>query len=114
MGGELDLTRLTKLEQVLGTAAAEIAANLAGEITSELERIEAGLRQGDLSSVAQAAHSARNSVLMFDAQALLDDLAELETAARSEDSDAAGTGAARVRESWPPVRDALARAANHA
>ncbi len=111
VGGELDLTRLTKLEQVLGTGAAEIAANLAGEIARELERMESGLRDGDMRSVAQAAHAARNSVLMFDARQLLDDLATVETAARDDDDGAVATGAARVRESWPPVREALAHAA---
>jgi len=112
VGAELDLTRLAELERVLGTGSAEIAANLAGEISNELDRIESGLEGGDMRTVAQAAHAARNSVLIFDAHKLLNDLGTVETAARADDGPGVAHGAALVRESWPPVRDALARAAD--
>jgi hypothetical protein len=62
--------------------------------------------------VAAAAHAARNSALMIDAQPVLQVLKQLETCARSADSDGAMAARARLRRAWPRLRRQLEQAAD--
>lgn len=104
---ELDLKRLTELQQLLGTELPEIVATLLGELTSALSRIDAGLGAGDLDAVALAAHAARNSALMIDARQILGYLEALEVSARHGEPGAASAANDRLRASWPALRTRL-------
>ncbi len=109
MGAELDLTRLTELQRLLGTSLPELIVELVSEITDAIAGIESGFAANDLQAVARAAHAARNSVLMLDAQPMLEALAEIESGARASDADAAGRGVSRLHSTWPALRERLAR-----
>jgi hypothetical protein len=100
---ELDLKRLTELQQLLGTELPEIVATLLDELTSALSRIDAG----DLDAVALAAHAARNSALMIDARQILGYLEALEVSARHGEPGAASAANDRLRASWPALRTCL-------
>jgi hypothetical protein len=104
---ELDLHRLAELQELLGTELPEIVATLVGELTRAISGIEAGLEAGDLGAVALAAHAARNSALMIDAQPVLGYLEELETSAREGEAAAASGANERLRASWPALRERL-------
>ena len=111
MDAELDLNRLAELQQLLGKRVPEIVATLIEEISAALDAIATALHAGDLDAAALAAHAARNSALMIDAQPLLGPLAELETGARHRDPASARTAHTQVTASWPRLRDHLERAA---
>ncbi len=108
---ELDLKRLAELQELLGTELPDIVATLVEELTTAFEAIDAGLAGDDLGATAMAAHAARNSALMIDAQPLLAHLAELESAARAHDM--AGTIAAHgpLCVAWTQLRQRLELAA---
>jgi HPt (histidine-containing phosphotransfer) domain-containing protein len=108
---ELDLTRLTELQQLLGAGLPEIVATLVRELTTAIDAVGAGLDEGDLSAAALAAHAARNSALMIDAQPLLARLHELESSARGDDLNGARAGYERLRDDWPALRTRLELAA---
>jgi HPt (histidine-containing phosphotransfer) domain-containing protein len=108
---ELDVSRLSELEELLGTKRAAIARTLVTELSNAVVRIDAGLESGDLSEVAAAAHAARNSALMIDAQPLLRVLRQLETCARGDEPEGAGAAQARLRRVWPRLRSELELAA---
>ncbi|MGZ4192246.1 MAG: Hpt domain-containing protein [Solirubrobacteraceae bacterium] len=108
---ELDLSRLSELEQLLGTERAAIVRTLVTELTTAVTRIDAGLEAGDLIEVAAAAHAARNSALMIDAQPLLRVLKQLETCARNDEPEGAGAARARLSRAWPRLRSKLELAA---
>lgn len=112
-GGEsaLDLSRLTELEQSLGTELEAIAQTLVTELSSALTRIAAGLEDGHLDEVAAAAHAARNSALMIDARPMLRELSQVETCARRNEPEAASDAEVRLRALWPRVQRELERAA---
>jgi HPt (histidine-containing phosphotransfer) domain-containing protein len=107
----LDVSRLTELEQLLGTDRETIVGTLVTELTTALARIDEGLDANDLEAVAAAAHAARNSALMIDAQPVLRVLKQLETFARNDEVDAAGAAGARLHSAWPPLRRGLELAA---
>ena len=100
MHSELDLRRLTELQELLGT-----------ELPAIVETLVAGLAQRDLGAVALAAHSARNSALIIDSQPLLSPLSQLESCARRSDLPTALSCHERLVEVWPPLRVQLERVA---
>jgi len=108
---ELDVSRLAELETLLGTELAAIVGTLLTELTSAVEGIERGLETGDLAQVASAAHAARNSALMIDAQPLLRVLSRLESCARNGEREGATAAAGRLRSVWPRLRLRLEQAA---
>jgi HPt (histidine-containing phosphotransfer) domain-containing protein len=108
---ELDIGRLSELEELLGAERSVIARTLVTELTAAVRQIDAGLERRDLDEVAAAAHAARNSALMIDAQPLLRVLRQLETCARGEDATGAGEARAGVARVWPRLRRELEAAA---
>ena len=111
MDAELDVSRLSELEELLGTDRAEIVRTLTAELTTAVGRIDSGLQSGDLAEVAAAAHAARNSALMIDAQPLLRVLRQLETCARHDEPEGASEAQARLGGVWSRLRGQLELAA---
>jgi hypothetical protein len=111
VSGELDLRRLAELQQLLDQTVPEIVATLVRELEGALDAIGPALRDGDLAAAALAAHAARNSALMIDAQPLLAELEALESSARHGDADGAAQAREQLTHSWPSLRAALDRAA---
>jgi hypothetical protein len=109
---DLDVTRIVELEHLLGTDRETIVGTLVTELTTALARIDEGLDACDLAEVAAAAHAARNSALMIDAQPVLRVLKQLETFARNDQADAAIAARARLRRAWPRLRRGLELAAD--
>ena len=107
METELDLTKIIELEQLLGTGVPEIIDRLVREIDEALGGIEAGLADGDLAAVADAAHAARNSALMLGAQPLLPALGEIESGARLGDERATRAALQRLKSAWPELKRRL-------
>ena len=111
---QLDVSRLTELEGLLGADREAIVGTLMAELTAEMARIDQGLGCGNLLEVAAAAHSARNSALMIDAQPALRVLKQLESCARGGEADGASAAGTRLRRVWPRLRRELERAADRA
>ena len=111
MEAELDLNRLTELQELLGSDVSEIVATLVREITAAMEAIEAGVEQGDFAATALAAHAARNSALMLDARPMLDALREIEAGARNQDLAETHVGLEHLEAVWPALRSRLSAAA---
>ena len=101
------MTRLAELEELLGRGVSEIAATLITELPKAMAGIEAGLADGDLAGAALAAHAARNSALMLNAQPMLKALGEIEAAARVRDEALARDVLTRVRTTWAALRARL-------
>jgi len=98
--GELDLTRLAKLQPLLGSRLPEIVTGLVRELGVAIDELGRAVTAGDLDAAARAAHAARNSALMLDARPLLNALRELENAARAGRSDTVTTSLVGLREGW--------------
>jgi hypothetical protein len=111
VNSDLDLGRLAELQDLLGTQLSEIVATLLNELSRAMRDIDAALAGRDLNAAALAAHAARNSALMIDAQPLLANLGELEACARREDLTSALAAQQCVTEAWPPLRRSLQLAA---
>ena len=111
---QLDVDRLTELEGLLGADREAIVGTLMTELAAQMIRIDVGLQTADLVEVATAAHSARNSALMIDAQPALIVLRRLESCARDGDADGAGAACVRLRQVWPLLRRELQQAAGGA
>jgi HPt (histidine-containing phosphotransfer) domain-containing protein len=109
---QLDVRRITELQLLLGTDRQAIVETLMTELTTAVARIDEGLESGDLDEVAAAAHAARNSALMIDAQPVLRVLKQLETCARSREPEGAAAASASLRRVWPRLRRQLKRAAD--
>lgn len=107
MRTQLDVSRLTELQQVLGSAQPEIVTILVTETESAIFEIESGIADGDLGSAGHAAHAARNVALMLDAQPMLEALAEIESSARGGDRGQATTTLQRLRLAWPELKRQL-------
>jgi HPt (histidine-containing phosphotransfer) domain-containing protein len=107
VGGQLDLTRLTELQRVLGADLPELIAGLVSEIDAAISNLASAVADGDLPSAAHAAHAARNSALMLDAQPLLHALGEIESGARTGDRGAARGGLERLQSAWPELKRLL-------
>jgi HPt (histidine-containing phosphotransfer) domain-containing protein len=111
---ELDLERVAKLEDILGSDLSEILVLLVAGMAQQIERAEAALDDGRLADVTQAAHRCRNDALMVGAQPLLAALSELEDASRIERLEDAHVAMQRLREVWPETRRELQRAVHSA
>ncbi len=107
MAADLDLSRLTELQRVLGSSVPVIIGRLVTEIDGSLAQVEQAIADGDLVAAAHGAHAARNSALMLDARPMLDALGEIESSARAADHSRAVTGLERLRSVWPECRRAL-------
>jgi hypothetical protein len=107
VNSDLDLARLGELQDLLGTQLSEIVATLLDELGRALGDIDAALATRDLNAVALAAHAARNSALMINAQPLLARLGELEACARRQELTSALAAQQYVTEAWPPLRRSL-------
>jgi hypothetical protein len=107
----LDVSRLTELEKLLGTDRETIVGTLMTELTTAVARIDDGLDAHDLEEVAAAAHAARNSALMIDAQPMLRVLRQIEMCARDNQPEGAAAACARLRRVWPRLRRQLQLAA---
>jgi HPt (histidine-containing phosphotransfer) domain-containing protein len=107
MDRELDVQLLSELETLLGAERSAIVRTLLTELSAAVGRIDAGLERGDLAEVASAAHSARNSALMINAQPVLRVLGQLESCARGEDRPGAGEAHADLAQAWPRLRREL-------
>ncbi len=111
MESELDVTRLSELQDLLGTGVPAIARTLVTELTTAVARIDEGLESGDLAVVAAAAHAGRNSALMIDAQPVLRVLKQLEYCARNDEPEGVTAARASLRRVWPRLRRKLESAA---
>jgi len=109
---QLDVTRLSELQELLGTGVPAIVRTLVTEMSAAVARIDEGLEAGDLAEVAAAAHAGRNSALMIDAQPVLRILKQIEACARSDEPEGAIAARARLRRAWPRLRRQLERAAD--
>jgi hypothetical protein len=109
---ELDLDRLAELPAALGRELSEIVAILLRELSDAFADLEAAIQIGDLGAAGRAAHSARNSALMIDAQPLLAGLADLEAHVRAGDMTGARIVHGGLRERWPRLRARLTSAAS--
>ena len=95
--------RLTELERCWG--AGPRSSRPCSRSSRPRSGIEAGVAAGDLAT-ALAAHAARNSALMLDAQPMLDALSETEAAARAPDA-AGRSRAATLRPAWAALSSGL-------
>lgn len=114
MQPELDLRRLVELEELLGRGMPEIVNTLVAELTKAMAGIESGVAAGDLAAAALAAHEARNSALMLDAEPMLSALREIEAATREPDAARARAGLERLRPVWDALRTRLRAEAERA
>jgi hypothetical protein len=108
---ELDLERVSRLEQVLGTELSDIIGSLVRNMADTIGQLERALDAGRLEHATQAAHLCRNDALMVGARPLLETLGDVESAAREHQLEPAREALARVREVWPSTRDELERVA---
>ena len=108
MSAYFDPARIAELQDILGADTEAILGSMLTSMTAAIERLEAGVAAGDLDEAIQAAHRARNDALMLSAARLQAALSELELAARAADEPRTRDALNRVREVWPPTREALA------
>src|SRR5438094_890863 len=108
---ELELRRLTQIQEVLGTGLPEIAGGMVDSMSTAIAQVEEAMAVDELDRAAKAAHSCRNDALMIGARRLLVALTELENAARGGQEELAREQLVEVRDAWPGTRDALARVA---
>jgi hypothetical protein len=111
MADELDLSRLSGLQELLDSGLPEIVDTLLQELDRSVGAIDSALDEGDLGAAALAAHAARNSALMIDARPLLTALEAMESGARRDDAQATRQAHSRIKEAWPPLRSQLEHAA---
>ncbi len=107
---ELDLERVAKLEDILGSKLPDILASLVAGMDEQVDRAEEALASGRLQDVTQAAHRCRNDALMVGAQPMLAALSDLEDASRGNRLKDAHAAMQRLREVWPETRSELQRA----
>jgi HPt (histidine-containing phosphotransfer) domain-containing protein len=104
----LDPARIAQLHEIMGAEAPSMLVSMLSSLAAAIEQVDAAVSAGELDPAIQAAHTARNDALMLGAGALQEALRELEAAARDDDDSRARAMLERVREVWPPTRDALA------
>lgn len=110
----LDAERLAQLRVFDQSEVREIAAGSVAAIAKQLKLIDAALGASDHSSAAEAAHNARNEVLVIGALRLGEAFARLEQAARRGDGAGAGAAAREAGAAWPATRQAIMQFADHA
>jgi hypothetical protein len=99
--------RLAALGAELGESPEAVARILHTELTRAFAALDEGLTVGDPTAVADAAHAARNSLLMLDEAALLTQLSTLDTAARDGDLATARTVRGELGAGWARLASAL-------
>jgi HPt (histidine-containing phosphotransfer) domain-containing protein len=107
---ELDLERVAKLENILGSDLPEIVASLVAGMSARITQAGEALADGRLQDVTQAAHGCRNDALMVGAQPMLTALNELEEASRGDRLEDARVAMQQLLDIWPETRDELQRA----
>lgn len=107
-----DLEQIRRLEDVMGSDAANLVASLLADMAEAIEEVEAGMAAGDLDRVIRAAHGCRNDAMALGARPLLEALTALETAGRGYDEARTGEALLHVREVWAPTRAELAASTN--
>jgi HPt (histidine-containing phosphotransfer) domain-containing protein len=90
----------------------QLVDQLRRDIEAGIEKLDAAFASGDLTAIAQAAHTARNDALMLDATELLRTLEGLESAAREGERASVSTELRQLHAVWPGLRDQLLRAAH--
>jgi hypothetical protein len=83
----------------------KIAVDAIDAVDQQLEALERALDHGDLATAAEAAHAARNEMLLFGAQELSEAFGLLEHA---RDTTQARATLADARSLWPATREAIA------
>lgn len=112
MSDYIDLSRISQLEDAMGSEAGAIVAMTLHSMTTAIEQVESATAAGELDQATHAAHAARNDALMVGAGQLQEALTALEAATRNWDADGARLALGRIREVWPPTRDGLAAVAH--
>jgi HPt (histidine-containing phosphotransfer) domain-containing protein len=103
----LDADRLAQLRVFSEAELHSIAKNAASVIADQLKRLERALARTDLSTVADAAHRARNETLLVGANDLTHAFADLETAARDGNTPGVMAAAQEVNTVWPETHAAI-------
>jgi HPt (histidine-containing phosphotransfer) domain-containing protein len=106
-GSALDADRLAQLRVFSQAELHAIAESAASVITDQLRRLERALAKTDLTTVADAAHRARNETLLVGANKLTDAFAVLEAAARDGNTTGARAAARQVNAVWPETHAAI-------
>lgn len=109
---QVDLARISQLENLLGAQLSEIIEALVQSVSEQVEEIERALDAGRPADAVQPAHRCRNDALMIGAKPLLAALTEVESAARRGELEQARSARARLRTIWPATRAELQRAAH--
>jgi HPt (histidine-containing phosphotransfer) domain-containing protein len=107
VAGDFDLRRLRELPELLGSELPDIVATLLAELTRATDQVRNAIDSGDWAAAAEAAHAARNSALMLDAEPLLETLNRVELAAAHADGAAAEAARAQLDQTWPALRTGL-------
>jgi HPt (histidine-containing phosphotransfer) domain-containing protein len=108
---QLDLKRLTEVQDLMGAELPEIVGSLTESMRASIERLEESMAAEDLDGAARAAHACRNDALMVGARQILEALTDLEAAARAGQLRAAGEALERTQSVWPATLEQLQRAA---
>jgi hypothetical protein len=109
---ELQLGRLERIQEALGSDVPEIVSGILRTMSDAIAQVERAMAEADLPAAAKAAHAARNDALLVGAEDLLGALSDLEEAARRGAMSAAEAAHAVVREVWPSTRSELTRVAS--
>ncbi len=105
----LDRARLDAIAAHLQEPVATVARTLHAELSAERARIDAGLGAGDLETVGDAVHAARNSALMIDAGPVIAGLREVQRAVRADAAEQARAAAAGLQPELDRLLQALAQ-----
>jgi HPt (histidine-containing phosphotransfer) domain-containing protein len=108
---QVDLARVSRLEDLLGAKLSEILASLLRSMAAQIETIEQALAAARPEDAVQPAHLCRNDALMVGAEPLLAALTDVESAGRSNRLEPARAALARLQSIWPATRDELERIA---
>lgn len=107
---QLDPGRLRTLEVFTEAELREIGLGSIRVLAEQFELVDRALADGNLSTVAEAAHRARNETQLVGALELSDALGSLEDAARAGDDPRAREAVVAARALWPATREAIERA----
>jgi CheY-like chemotaxis protein len=100
-GAVLDAARLSELRDLFpGAEMTAMLRQLTGELTGELDRIDAALDDGDAAAVAVAAHRLKNSAQMIGGRRLADAAARVTSAAREAQAARGSVDRALVETLW--------------
>jgi hypothetical protein len=108
---QVDLARISQLEDLLGARLSEIVGSLVRSMSAQIETIGRALDAGRPADAVQPAHYCRNDALMIGARPLLAALIDVESASLSDELEPARSALLRLRSIWPATRDELERVA---